>query len=123
MSNDNSIFGLLTGIAVGAGLGILFAPDKGSTTRQKLSDGAVSAKDALEAEALLLKENALRRAELLKHNVADTLQSKGGTLEEKLDSIITDASYKADDVISNLEMRLRTLKEKNKKLQTNKTMS
>ena len=42
MSNNtgNSVLALMIGAAIGAGVGILFAPDKGSTTRQKLSGGA-----------------------------------------------------------------------------------
>jgi gas vesicle protein len=32
--------GLLTGIAIGIGIGMLLAPDKGSETRKKLTDTA-----------------------------------------------------------------------------------
>jgi gas vesicle protein len=37
-STGKIVAGILAGVAVGAVLGLLFAPDKGSTTRQKLSD-------------------------------------------------------------------------------------
>lgn len=118
MSDNKNIFGVLVGMAVGAGIGVLFAPDKGSKTRQKIADGAVSAKDTIVTEATHIKDEVTTKAETLKNNVSDTLNAKSNTLEEKLDTIITDACYKAEDVISNLELRLKTLKAKNKKLQT-----
>jgi len=36
MSKEKIIFGAIAGIAVGALLGVLFAPDKGSVTRKKI---------------------------------------------------------------------------------------
>lgn len=37
MNTGKVMVGLLTGVAVGALLGVLFAPDKGSETRRKIS--------------------------------------------------------------------------------------
>jgi gas vesicle protein len=38
MNNKNVFWGVLAGLAAGTVLGILFAPAKGSETRQKISD-------------------------------------------------------------------------------------
>ena len=37
MSSGKVLLGVLAGVAVGATLGILFAPDKGTNTRRKIS--------------------------------------------------------------------------------------
>ena len=38
MKNSDVVVGILGGLAVGAILGILFAPDKGSNTRRKIAE-------------------------------------------------------------------------------------
>jgi gas vesicle protein len=105
-SNGNTVLGILAGTAVGAILGILFAPDKGENTRRKIAESAENTKN-----------NLVETASDLKGRIANSVLHGKETLETRLESIVSDASYKADDVIVNLENKLRDLKEKNKKFQ------
>ena len=47
MKTSKTILGVLSGVAVGAALGILFAPDKGTNTRKKIAKKSNAAKDSL----------------------------------------------------------------------------
>jgi gas vesicle protein len=50
MSTKKLMIGVLTGTALGAVLGILFAPDKGSVTRRRFSKKSYDYSDELEAK-------------------------------------------------------------------------
>ncbi|NVN94078.1 MAG: YtxH domain-containing protein [Bacteroidetes bacterium] len=50
MSSGKVIIGILAGAAVGAALGVLFAPDKGYITRKKISRKSCKYVDKLENE-------------------------------------------------------------------------
>ncbi|MBR9847185.1 MAG: YtxH domain-containing protein [Algicola sp.] len=114
-NNSNTILGILAGTAIGATLGVLFAPDKGSATRQRIADEAYLQKERLADSAGDLKDRVISEATNLKDKVSSTVGDKKQTLEEQVDSLMSDASYKADDVITKLELKLKQLKEKNKK--------
>ena len=45
MKNSDVIVGIVSGLAVGALLGVLFAPDKGSTTLKKIAQKSLDLKD------------------------------------------------------------------------------
>lgn len=116
-NSSNTIVGILAGTAIGATLGILFAPDKGINTRQRISDEALAAKDRITESALAAKENIANRAMHLKDRVVESVATKKLTLDEQVEQIVSDTSHKADDVITTLEKKLADLRAKNKQFQ------
>lgn len=50
MKNDKALLGLIGGIAAGAILGILFAPDKGTATRKKIKNKSADYADDLKVK-------------------------------------------------------------------------
>ncbi|SDW10145.1 YtxH domain-containing protein [Flavobacterium degerlachei] len=108
MSNNagNTLIALIGGIAIGAGIGILFAPEKGEKTRGKLKDGYKETKKDLKV-----------KYEGLTSEMKQKLSTAKVDLEETYGEILSDMSHKTEDVISFLEIKLAELKEQNARLQ------
>lgn len=89
MENSNSslkVIGTLAlGAIAGAALGILFAPDKGSRTRQKLMNGASDITDDIKSR-MKQEANALRKK-------ADDLETLAA---EKVNDITNNVKHKAE---------------------------
>ncbi|MGV3509569.1 MAG: YtxH domain-containing protein [Sphingobacteriaceae bacterium] len=71
--NDNTkvIAALLAGLAAGAALGILFAPERGSETRDKLNDALKNLGDAIKDRAAEEIDNLSN----LKENIVDKIKT------------------------------------------------
>ncbi len=72
--NDNSkvLIGLLAGLAAGAALGLLFAPEKGSETRDKLSQSLKDLGDSIKDIAA----EEINNLSSLKDKVVGSVKSK-----------------------------------------------
>ncbi|AOZ99123.1 MULTISPECIES: YtxH domain-containing protein [Flavobacterium] len=93
-STGKTLIALASGAAIGAVLGILFAPDKGEKTRKKIKDGYKDLEKDMKAKLANAKVD----------------------LEDTYENLVSNMSYKTEDVITFLEKKLADLKEQNAKL-------
>ena len=99
IKSGGTLIALLSGIALGAGAGILFAPDKGSKTRGKIKGGYDSSKE-----------------EIVGHfdDLAKKLKSGFGRskkdFQSSFEDLVGNAKNEKEELIEVLETKLRELK-------------
>ncbi|GAA4310207.1 hypothetical protein GCM10023115_34650 [Pontixanthobacter gangjinensis] len=108
-STGNTLLALITGAAIGAGIGLLYAPDSGDKTRKKLK------KDAKEAQGRLNK-----RYHETSSNLSEKARKAKTDFEARLEETLSTASHKADDILASMETKLEELRKQNAKLQKDK---
>jgi gas vesicle protein len=84
MKPGELLLGVLAGVAVGALLGILFAPDKGSVTRKKISKKGEDYADVLREKFEEFLESISQQYEKVKEEVNDFTEQANS--EERADS-------------------------------------
>lgn len=75
-STEKMILGLGVGIAIGAALGILYAPDKGKETRRKITDGLDTYRDKVMDAFDHLKMKAGSKAEEIAQEISEEVSAK-----------------------------------------------
>ncbi|AXG73665.1 YtxH domain-containing protein [Flavobacterium arcticum] len=95
----DTLVAMVAGAAIGAVVGILFAPDEGSKTRKRIKEGYDSKKDELHDKL---------------HELSEQVKGKFGSSKEDLevgiDRLVANVEEKTDDVIATLEKKLQELK-------------
>ena len=103
--NDNSkvLIGLLTGLAAGAALGLLFAPEKGSETRDRLNQSLKDLGDSIKDRAA----DEINHLASLKDKVVSSVKSKINEEEAFVDDV-EHASLLADSLNNAQSIKINT---------------
>jgi len=100
MSNSSKpALALLVGVAIGAGLGMLFAPEEGSKTRKKIKERFDKEKDELK-----------RKFEAVSSGLLSTLETSQNDIHDAMQDVAQNADGKANEIIDSLEKKLADLK-------------
>lgn len=82
MNTGKVVLGVLTGVAVGAILGILFAPEKGSDTRANIAKKTSDVGDGIKSKFEDLLASLNEKLDNVKTRSHEMLENGKGTAEE-----------------------------------------
>ena len=101
-NNGKFLVAILAGAAIGAGLGILYAPNKGTKTRRNI-------KNAVEDTT----KDVSNWFEQAKDELMKTAHDNKKAFDKKIEKKVSKMSDKADDIMKSMEDKYDELKKKN----------
>ena len=100
-SGSKVLLGVMAGVAAGAILGVLFAPDKGEETRKKLTEGSKDVADNLKEKFSDFVDSVADKYESVKVGATDLLEqgkSKASSVAQALKKEVN--SYATEAILS-----------------------
>ncbi|MHC1776524.1 MAG: YtxH domain-containing protein [Lentimicrobium sp.] len=90
MNTGKLILGVVAGVALGASLGILFAPDKGTATRKKISKKRSALTEDLERKFNRFIDGFKKKFEDLQEEASDMVEDMKVRVKETQEQVTTE---------------------------------
>ncbi|MCS6967691.1 MAG: YtxH domain-containing protein [Cytophagales bacterium] len=88
---ESNLLALMAGVAIGALAGVLFAPDKGEKTRERIADTSARLRKDLEEKASELKKEITRKSAELKKELEEQIETSKSKLTKFAEQLIASA--------------------------------
>jgi gas vesicle protein len=85
--NNKTVIALLAGLAAGVALGILFAPEKGAETRDKLSESLKNLGDSIKEKAAEEIDNLTSFKDKVVNKIKSKISESEGEIIDEMESV------------------------------------
>lgn len=93
-----TIGSFVAGAAIGIGLGILFAPDKGTETRAKIKSGLKQKRDELEEKVAGLVDRVKSGIQVSENEIRSAFEDLAANAHEQTDEFVSQLRSKLEEV-------------------------
>jgi gas vesicle protein len=112
MQSGKVLLGALVGVAVGATIGVLFAPDKGAATRKKIAKKSDDYAGDVSQKFNGFIDGVAKKVEKLKTDASRIAENGKEKMEELVESTTSSAKTKAEEIKSGVTSAVNNSKSK-----------